>query len=85
MKCLDSYNAACFKLLWAEETSDLEMHLDDDAGRSQSRRKKQRALPLPEDESSPQKIPVKAKVEVQRKAQRALLSMPPVPPASSVG
>ena len=51
MKCLDSYTAACFKLLWAVKTSDLETDLDDDAG--QSRMKKRRALPLPEDVIAP--------------------------------
>jgi len=62
----DSYNAGRSKLRQAEETSALEMDLDNDAGRPQ--RKKRRALPPSASESSPKRN--KRQAKVQKKAKR---------------
>jgi len=79
----DSYNAARCKLRQAEETSALETDRDDDPGLS--RRKKRVQLYSSENESSPEKLAKKGHIEVQKKGKKALLSLPPVPPAPVIG
>ena len=77
----DSYSAARSKLRQAEETSALETDVDDDEYGQSRRRKRPQHLSSSDSELAPSTIVQ----NVQKKAKKTLLALPPVPSAPIIG